>query len=55
MTTIAGIARAAVLVDLEISIYSGRKQDKRRMNVLVVPQLRMREAAWFRLTCIFIS
>lgn len=29
MTTIAGIARAAVLVDLEISIYSGRKQDKR--------------------------
>jgi hypothetical protein len=29
MSTIAGIARAAVLVDLEISIYSGRKQDKR--------------------------
>ena len=29
MTTVAGIARAAVLVDLEISIYSGRKQDKR--------------------------
>ena len=29
MTAIAGIARAALLVDLEISIYSGRKQDKR--------------------------
>ena len=29
MTTVAGIARAALLVDLEISIYSGRKQDKR--------------------------
>lgn len=29
MTQIAGIARAAMLVDLQISIYSGRKQDKR--------------------------
>lgn len=29
MSTIAGVARAALLVDLEISIYSGRKQDKR--------------------------
>jgi hypothetical protein len=29
MSTVAGIARAALLVDLEISIYSGRKQDKR--------------------------
>ena len=29
MTQVAGIARAAMLVDLQISIYSGRKQDKR--------------------------
>jgi hypothetical protein len=28
-TQVAGIARAAMLVDLQISIYSGRKQDKR--------------------------
>lgn len=27
-TTIAGVARSAMLVDLNISIYSGRKQDK---------------------------
>lgn len=29
MTQVSGIARAAMLVDLQISIYSGRKQDKR--------------------------
>ena len=25
---VAGVARAAMLVDLQISLYSGRKQDK---------------------------
>lgn len=35
-TTIAGVARASMLVDLHISIYSGRKQDKTTQGEITV-------------------